>query len=157
MSTVNGVVYAESIAPPSPSNWLTAGYVNGRVKCNIDFYVALGTETAGTVILMGSLLPVGAKVLRIDITTSASTGSLTISVGDLDSATRYASASTGPATAGISSYSGIIDSTNGAYVIGTNPTTPTSTDNDQQIKLTTAGATLAVGTIVGCIVYFTTD
>lgn len=157
MATVNGVVYAVTIAPPSPSNWLTAGYVNGRDKSNIDYYVALGTETAGTVILMGALLPVGAKVLSVVISTSANTGGLTISVGDLDSATRYANAATGPATAGISSFNGIIDSTNGAYVIGTNPATPTATDNDQQIKLTTGGATLGVGLIIGCRVIFTTD
>lgn len=157
MATVNGVVYAVMIAPPQASTWLTAGYSNGREKVNIDYYVALGSETSGTVILMGSLLPVGAKVISVAVTTSASTSSLTVSVGDLDSATRYASAATGPATLGISTYNGIIDATNGAYVIGTNPATPTATDNDQQIKLTTGGATLAAGTIVGCIVRFTTD
>lgn len=157
MATVNGVVYAVMAAPPQASTWLTAGYVNGREKVNIDYYVALGSEASGTVILMGALLPVGAKIITISITTSASTGSLTISVGDLDSATRYASAATGPATAGISSYSGLIDANNGPYVIGTNPATPTATDNDQQIKLTTGGATLGAGLIIGCVVRFTTD
>lgn len=159
MANVNGVVYAERLStnPPGPANWLTPGYVDGRVKVNIDYYVALGTETAGTVIYMGALLPVGAKVLKIDVSTSASTGSLTVSVGDLDSATRYASASTGPATAGITTFNGIKDSSNGPYLIGSNPATPTTTDNDQQIILTTGGATLAASTIVGCVVYYTTD
>lgn len=159
MATVNGVVYAERLAslPPGPANWLTAGYVDGRVKVNIDYYVALGTEATGTVILMGALLPVGAKVLKIDISTSISIGGLTVSVGDLDSATRYASASTSPATAGIYSYNGVIDSANGPYLIGQNPATPTATDNDQQIKLTTGGATLTIATIIGCVVYYTTD
>ncbi len=157
MSTVNGVVAAVQAAPPGPSNWLTAGYINGRVKVNLDFYVALGTEAAATVIQMGSLLPVGAKVLWIDITTTISIGSLTISVGDLDSATRYGSALTGPATAGITRVNGIISAANGAYVIGTNPATPTVTDNDQQIILTTGGSTLTIATIIGCAVYFTTD
>jgi|GEM_PF-3004347 hypothetical protein len=157
MSQVNGVVYAESIAPPSPANWLTAGYVNGRVKCNIDFYVGLGTELAGTTIAMGALLPAGAKVLLIEITSSVSIGSFTLSVGDLDLATRYATALTGPATAGVTLISGMISAANGPYVIGTNPAVPTETDTDAQILLTTAGATITSGAIIGCIVYFTTD
>ena len=155
MANVNGVVYAVQVAPPSPSNWLTAGYINGRVKCNLDFYVALGTETAGTVIYMGAPLPVGAKVIRIQITASASTGSLTASVGDLNSATRYANAATGIATGNqVNFYSGCIDATNGYYVIGTNPATPTATNTDTQIILTTGGATIAVGTIIGCCVIY---
>ncbi len=159
MANVNGVVYAERLStnPPGPANWLSAGYVDGRVKVNIDYYVALGTETTGTVIRMGALLPAGAKVLKIDVSTSISVGSLTMSVGDLDSATRYASAATGPATAGISTFNGIIDSANGPYLVGQNPATPTVTDNDQQIILTTGGATLTVATIIGCVVYYTTD
>lgn len=159
MPTVNGVVYAERLStlPPGPANWLTAGYVDGREKVNIDYYVALGTETVGTIILMGALLPIGAKVLSINISASVSTGGLTMSVGDLDSATRYASANTGIATAGVTGINGVIDANNGPYVIGTNPATPTATDNDQQIKLTTGGATLAVGTIIGCVVKYTTD
>lgn len=157
MATVNGVVYAVQIAPPSPSTWETAGYVNGREKVNLDYYVALGTETAATVILMGTLLPVGAMIMDVAVLTSVNTSSLTISVGDLDSATRYASADSGPATARITTYSGMISATTGWYIIGTNPATPTTTDNDQQIKLTTGGATLAVGTIIGCRVRFVTD
>jgi hypothetical protein len=127
------------------------------VKCNVDFYVALGTELAGAVIAMGAPLPAGAKVLMIQVTTSISIGSLTVSVGDLDNSTRYASALTGPATAGITTVTGMIDATNGAYVIGTNPAVPTALDNDTQIVLTTGGATLTINTIIGCIVYFTTD
>lgn len=157
MATVIGVVATIIAAPPSPATWLTAGYIDGRVKLSLDFYVALGTEGAATIIKMGQLLPVGAKVLWIDIATSASTGGLTISVGDLDSATRYASASTGPATLGTTRIGPKLDSTNGYYVIGSNPATPTTTDNDQQIILTTGGATLSVGTIVSCAVYYTTD
>lgn len=164
MATVNGVIYT-AVAATGPyagsgnpgDNWKTAGYIDGRTKNQLDFYVCLGTETAGTVILMGGLLPVGAKVLEIVIGMSASTGSLTMSVGDLDSATRYASASTGPATVGMSRFNGGIDSTNGFYVIGTNPATPTTTDNDRQLKLTTGGATLAVGTIITSRVVYTTD
>lgn len=147
---VLGVVATIIAAPPSPSNWLTAGYVDGRKKINLDFYVGLGTESAGSTIKMGPLLPAGAKVIRIAIHASASTSALTLSVGDSASATRYASAATGPATAGISVFSGMVDATNGAYLIGTNT-------NDNQILLTTGGATLGTGTIYGCEVEYTTD
>lgn len=157
MATVQGVVYAVLQGPSTPATWLTAGYVNGREKVQIDYYVALGTEAAGTILLMGQPLPIGAKILTVQITTSANTSSLTMSVGDLDNATRYASADTGPATKGSSSYIGVFDATNGTYVIGTNPAVPTATDNDQQIKLTTGGATLGAGLIIGLIVHFVTD
>lgn len=157
MANFSGVVYAVQIAPPSPTNWLTAGYVNGRVKCMLDYYVALGTEAAASVLYMGSLLPVGAKILTVDLLSSANTASLTISIGDLNSATRYASASTAPQTLRISTFSGMIDATNGWYVVGSNPAVPTALNNDQQIILTTAGATLTVGQIYGVAVYFVTD
>ena len=149
-TTPNGVVAAVIAAPPSPSNWLTAGYIDGRKKVNLDFYIGTSSDTAGSVITMGALLPQAAKVLSISIHTSAATSSLTLSVGDKGSATRYASADTGPAAAGIHSYTGLIDSTNGWYVVGTNT-------GDNQIILTTGGATLGTGTIYGCEVNYTTD
>lgn len=157
MANFSGVVYAVQVAPPSPSNWLTAGYINGREKCMLDYYVSLGTEASGSVLYMGALLPVGAKVLTIDLLSSANTASLTLSIGDLDLATRYASADTGMQTLRIKTFSGMISATNGFYVIGTNPAIPTATDNDQQIILTTGGATLTVGQIYGVRVTFTTD
>lgn len=155
MANYSGVVYAVGQAA-SPSNWLTAGFVNGRIKCQLDYYIGLGTEAAGSVLYMGALLPIGAKILSIDLLTSANTSSLTISVGDLESATRYVSASTGPQSARITACSGFISATNGWYIIGTT-TTPTTTSNDQQIILTTAGATLGTGTVYGTRVNYVTD
>lgn len=157
MANYFGVVSTVMLAPPQASTWLTAGYINGREKCMLDYYVGLGTEVAGSKLYMGDLLPVGAKVITVSVSSSAATGGLTFSVGDLDLATRYANAGTGIATAGITTYNGCIDSTNGYYVIGTNPATPTATDNDRQIVLTTGGATLGTGTIYGCRVVFVTD
>lgn len=157
MATVNGVVYQVYQGPPTPNTWLSPGYVDGRKKVNLDFYVGLGTEGAGTVINMGALLPAGAKVLSVSVHTSAATGGLTISVGDLNSATRYGSASTGPAAKGITSFTGLIDPVNGFYLIGQNPASPTALNNDQQIIFTTGGATLGVGTIYGMEVNYTTD
>jgi len=160
MANVSGVVYAVTQDPPSPSNWLTAGYVNGREKCNLDFYVTLGTEAAGTVIYMGAPLPQGAKVLSVSVSVVAATSGLTVSIGDLNSATRYATNLTGPATANSQTTAhGCIDATNGYYVVGTNPGTGSTalTTGDAQIILTTGGATLGTGNIIGCRVSFTTD
>lgn len=155
MADFNGVVYAVGTAA-SPSNWLTAGYVNGRVKCNLDYYVALGTEAAGSRLLMGALLPIGAKILSVTLLTSANVASLTMSIGDLESATRYASASTAPQSERITTFSGMVDATVGFYVVGTTAT-PTATSNDQQMVITTGGATLTAGVVFGLRVDFVTD
>ncbi len=158
INTAVGPVYGQAVAAGvgGPANWVTGGFIDGRVKVMLDYYLAAGTEVAATVIQMGSLLPVGAKILAIMVQTATSTGSLTWSVGDLDSATRYVSASTNAATAGTYWYGGGKDAVVGPYVIGSNPATPTATDNDQQIIITTGGATLGVQMIV-CAVFYTTD
>lgn len=142
---------------PGPANWQTAGYIDGREKTNMDFYIGLGTEVAGSRLIMGAPVPLGAKVMSVSVRMSANTSSLTMSIGDLHLATRYGTALTGVATAGITSANGFISATTGPYVIGTNPTTPTTTSNDQQIILTTGGATLGVGLIVGTSVVYVTD
>lgn len=166
MATVTGVISAitgqtlQGVAGPNasgPYNWQTPGYIRGELKVNVDYYVGLGTEAAGTVIKMFPLLDVGAMILYHQITTSAATSSLTISVGDLDSATRYASASTGPASAGLTIIASKLNSTSGFYLIGTNPATPTATDTDAQIILTTGGATLGTGTIYALTTFFVAD
>jgi len=128
------------------TNWQTPGYIRGNVQAYTDYYVALGTEVSGTVIKMHPLLDVGLMILYHVLTVVASTGSLTMSIGDLDSATRYASASTSAATAGCYIYGNALGST-GPYVIGTNPVTPTATDTDAQIVITTGGATLGATNI----------
>lgn len=156
--TVNGVVYAERVStlPPGPANWLTAGYVDGRKKVNMDFYVGLGTESAGSTLLMGALIPLGAKVMSISLHMNAANAGLTMSIGDLDSATRYAT-NLSCATKGIFSTSGFIDAVNGPYLVGQNPAAPTAADNDQQIVLTTGGATLTLNNIYGIEIQYTTD
>lgn len=160
MANFNGTIYANSQVPgtASPANWQTAGYINGRVKVQLDFYVGAG-EAIGSVLYMGAPLPAGAKVLNVQVMSSANTTSLTFSVGDLNSATRYASADSGIATKGITMYSGCIDSTNGFYVIGTNPGTGANAalTGDAQIIITIGGAVLGTGTIYGLKVEYVTD
>ena len=141
---------AATASTGGPANWQLSGVVDGRVKCMIDSYTALGTETAGKVIAMGPVLPTGANVLAIILTASVSKGSLTMSIGDYASPTRYKSATTDVATAGTYFYGGK------GYVIGTaaNATVITS---DNQILLTTAGATLDAATVYTVIVLYTLD
>lgn len=139
-----------------PSLWVTGGFIDGRIKAMLDYYVALGTETAGTIIQMGNLLPLGAKVIGFICQVSASTGALTGSIGDLETATRYVSASTSWATAGTFLIGGAKSATVGYYVVGTTAV-PTATSNDQQIIITTGGATIAVGTVVALCTLYTTD
>ena len=149
---------ATSVSATGPSAWSTAGYVNGRMKANVD-YIVMAAQASGSVIYMGTKLPVGAMVLFHVISTTDAVGSLTVSIGDLDSATRYASAATSLQAAGAFVISGVSGGV--PYIIGTNPSsggvsTATAADNDQQIILTTGGASLgASGTITLITVYVT--
>lgn len=157
MANFSGVVYAVTIAPPSPANWLTAGYVNGREKVNMDYYVGLGTEVAASVILMGAPLPIGAKVIAHAIQISASIGSFTVSVGDALSATRYSTATALATLNTIVAVPTALNTTDGYYVIGTNAATASVPSGDTQIQLTTGGATLTAGTIIAFRTLFATD
>lgn len=148
MAAVKGLVKT-AVDAQGVANWQLSGLIDGRVKASFDSYTALGTETAGSTIQMGQVLPTGANVIGILLSVSASTGSLTVSVGDNNSATRYASASTSPATAGSYLYGGK------QYIVGTNVGTSTTSDN--QLLLTTGGATIGVGLIITTVVLYTID
>ena len=138
------------------SNWQTPGYVRGDLHVYTDYYVALGTEVTGSTISMHPLLDTGIMILYHVLTVVGSTGSLTLSIGDLNSATRYVSASSSAATAGSYIYGSGLTST-GPYIIGTNPTTPTATNTDAQIVLTTGGATLGATNIFGLTTVYVAD
>jgi len=146
------------------SNWQTPGYIRGNVRCMIDYYVAVGSgEDAGSTIEFFPLLEAGTVVMGFIAYTSGTTSSLTFNLGDLDSASRYASASTAWQAAGSTLISSIwASATTGPYVAGTNPVsggifTPTSTDDDRQILVTTAGASLASAHVYGLIMLYTID
>ena len=136
----------------TPTDWLLPGVIDGRVKCIIDSYTSPdgSTETAGKVISMGSKLPAGANVIAIMLSTSASTSSLAMAVGDYANTTRY-TASIALATADVA----VIIPGDG-YVIGTTTWTTTYT-YDNQIILTTAGATLASAQIITCVIIYALD
>ena len=147
-----------------PAEWQLPGVVDAKVRCFIDSYTAVGTEVAADVIRLftdgiNNVLPAGANILRIEFTMSANIASLTASVGDYNSATRYASASTFPqsgATA-LVSISGIVSGA--PYIIGTNVSTAAVgvvTNGDNQIILTLGGSfTFTAGTILTAILFYT--
>lgn len=125
---------------------LAAGLQDGRVKCAIDQYVAADTVEAGTIIELFGDLPVGAKIIAIILTISATTGSFTHQLGDTQDANRYAlTGNTDLATALKPSIA-----MGKGYVIGTNT-------DDSQIELLTEGASLVDGTIIYGAVLYTTD
>ena len=127
------------------AQWQTPGFIRGELKCYSDYYVGLGTETSGSIISMHPLLDTGLMILYHVLTAVAETSGTTFQVGDLDSASRYGAAQ-GTGTAGTYLF-GCGATSTGPYIIGTNPTTPTSTDTDAQITITTGAQTLAASSI----------
>ena len=142
MADVLGVV-ATKVAAGGLTNAALSGLIDARVKAMVDTYVILGTEASGSTITLGGILPKGANVLEIILTVTANQTTATFSVGDAESATRYASAATDLQTAGRYVYAG------NNYVC--DDTSPTSTD--RQIVLTTGGATLSAATLYATILY----
>ena len=166
MSATSGILAvmnkAQSVG--GVGNWQTPGYIRGNVRCMIDYYVSVGSgEDAGSTIEFFPSLEAGTVVMGFIAYTSGTTSSLTFSLGDLDSASRYASGSTAWQAAGSTLISSIwASATTGPYVIGTNPTSggvfaPTSTDDDRQILVTTAGAALTSAHVYGLIMLYTID
>jgi hypothetical protein len=165
MANVYGVINtlivqtgSTSVTAVGTSAWQTAGYVNGRVKVNLDYY-ACNTDVSATVIYMGAKLPIGAMVLAHVITATAALSGVTLNIGDLDSGTRYVSATASLQTAGTYVFTGFVSTV--PYIIGTNPSsggisTATATDNDQQIVVTVAGGTMpGSGYIILATLYVT--
>ena len=139
MTTYKGTVKT-AVDAGGLSNAMLQGLIDGRVKCNLETYTILGSELSGSVIKVADLIPAGANIIAILLTVSVAQSAATFSVGDANSATRYASASTLLQTAGIY----VIPGKN--YVVGT-----VATDN--QILLTTGGATLTGATLDVAILY----
>ena len=142
MADVKGVV-ATAVAAGGLSNKVLSGLIDGRLKCMLETYVLLGTEGSGSTITVGGIMPKGANVVAILLSVTANQSALTVSVGDLESATRYASAITSLQTAG-------------TYLIGgknyvADDTVPATTD--RQIVITTGGATVTAATLTVAVIY----
>lgn len=142
--------YIATATTGGPANWQLQGVEDGRVKCKVDTYTGLGTETAGKVIAMGGVLPNGAMVLGITVTLSTTVSNLTIAIGDYANTTRYFAA------AALATQAAIRADLNLGYRVAT-AANLTAITSDNQILLTTAGATLSAGAILTCIVLYTLD
>ena len=149
MATTPNAVIAAAMVAGGVSNWQTPGYIRGNVRVMVDWYVGTSSDTTGSVISMFPPLDAGSMILFFILGASASTGSLTFSLGDNGSATRYLSAGTGIATAG-SNIIPTLEASTGPYIIGTNT-------GDNQIIITTGGATLGTGTIYSLQCFYTID
>ena len=127
------------------STRFAGGLRDARVKVCIDFLVLAGTELSGSTIKLFGVIPAGANLVGCRLYVSAAQSSLTASVGDADSTTRYASASTGLQSAvPVTTYVPLL-----GRVVGTST-------SDNQILVTTGGATATAATLYGEL-YYTTD
>lgn len=122
------------------SNAVLNGLIDARLKAMLDSYTIGATETTGSTIDIGAQLPAGARVVGIILHVSTNQSSLTVSIGDDASATRYASANTSLQSAGTYLFS------------GKNYKTGQST-GDRQIVLTTGGATMTAGQLEAVVLY----
>lgn len=123
---------------------LLGGLVNARVKVMLDQVTLTTDYDSGSTIIIGGVLPVGANVVAIILAASAAQASLTASVGDSGSTTRYASAHTGLQTAVV------------PVVIGGKNYVVATAGSDDQIRITTGGAAATAGTLYAAVL-FTTD
>ena len=122
----------------TPSTVLSPGLSGGRVKCFVDTYVGLGTESSGDVIQFGPELPVGATVLGGTITCDTIGG--TPDLGDGVDADAYVDEAADNAVT--SAFTDVITS------VG-----KTITATTQQVSLTLDAAVTLAGVITVCLFY----
>jgi len=127
-------------------NRLDNGLKDARVKVCHDSYVALGTEAAASTIKMCGALPAGAKIVGVALACNDVGSGVTFSVGDSNSATRYYNAVDAHNTKKFNA----IEQTGLGYEIGT-------VTGDNQILITTAGATLGTGKLINIAVQYSID
>jgi hypothetical protein len=126
----------------TPATVLDKGLVGGNVRCMIDTYTGLGTESSGDTIEFGGELPKGARVVGGYIVCTSMGG--TPDVGDAEDPDRYVDeAADNTATSFTDVLTGI-----GYEVDMTTSTTP-----DNQILVTLDAAVTAAGTITVVVLY----
>jgi len=134
---VKGVNFTKQDNPVS-TNIIAMGIWGGKLRVQIDTYVTDTTETVGSTIKMGKL-PVGATFIEAILFHGALGATVTFDLGDTNDPDRYA-ATLDVAAAGIKE-TRAVDLNQGYKVLGAAKTT-LGTD-DQDLMITTAGATLA--------------
>lgn len=138
MATIKGTT--QTYIDTGGESQFAGGIWRANLKTVLDFYTLAGTEASGTVIKLFGALPTGANLINMTLWVSAAQTALTASVGDADSSTRYVSASTGLQTAG-----NTVVPLQGR-VVGTST-------NDNQILVTTGGATATAATLFAHLTY----
>jgi hypothetical protein len=139
MAAVKGV-NATLIATGGESKILQ-GMVDSKIKCFVDTYEAAALATSST-IAMGPTLPTGARVISYQLAFDA-LSTVSLSLGDSNSAVRYLASVDTANTAGIKNDI-LIDGLN--YIIGT-------ASGDNQILVSTTGVSAATGTIKLAVFY----
>lgn len=142
-----------------PAEWQLPGVIQSSVRCYIDYYTWTGNEAAGDVIRLftdgiTNVLPNGINILGFDFVQTAALTGLTASVGDYNSATRYASASSSFASTTAFTITGLISGI--PYIIGTNLSTAAQgvvTNGDNQIILTLGGSFTGSGILSAILRY----
>ena len=129
----------------TPSTVLDAGLAGGVVRCMVDTYTGLGTESASDTIEMGGDLPLGARVLDVIISCDTIGGSP--DVGDAESSERYVSEATDNAITRMDMVAGA------GYEITDKPGV---SPYDSQILVLLDAAVTALGTIT-VIVFYTVE
>lgn len=125
---------------------ISQGQTDAREKVNIDTYVPLGTEAAGSTIAMGPTLPKGAKIIGQKISVLAQDAMVTLAVGDSADPDRYITAFAADSIL----YNDNLRQIGAGYEIG-------QATGDNQVLITTAGATLGIGDAITLITEYTLD
>jgi hypothetical protein len=144
MATLYGVNKTK-IDAMKPSNILSAGEQGGKVRCLIDTYVGLGTESSADVIEMCQELPKGAKILFGLIQLKAVGG--TPDLGDYEDTDRYVDEASDNA---VTTFSDTITGCN--YEV--DMTTASTPDN--QLIVTLDGAVTLAG-VITVVVFYTVE
>jgi hypothetical protein len=144
MAAVKGV--NRTLIDAGGESKLLRGLVDGRVKCNVDTYVPLGTEAAGSTIKVGSDLPAGANIVGVQISNLAQDAAVTLAVGDSNDPDRYILAYAADSILG----NNTIRQIGLGYVVGTNT-------GDDEVLITTAGATLGISDAISIVIFYTQD
>lgn len=139
MADYYGVQTTKFIAGSGGSNWVSPGFIKTDLKVWHDKYEASSVVAGKTIEV--ARLPKGAKIVGVKMCWDDLNSSVTLALGDSSDADRYISATSASSEGNTDALR--IDGM--GYVIGT-------ADDDEQILITTAGAT-ASGTIGVTILY----
>ena len=129
----------------TPSTVLSPGKLGGNVRCLVDKYTGLGTESANDTIEFGTDLPKGATILNV-IVRQVATGT-TVHVGDAEDPNRYIDTAA----------DNTVTMSNDVYLTGVGyeiTDLPGTSPYDSQILVTLiTGAVTAAGTIDLIVLY----